>query len=192
MQFNILTRSDFKITKWSGGTTTQLYIHPPQADFASHDFDFRISTATVEQPESDFTPLPGFKRILLVLDGEIKIHHQNHGSAHLFPFLPHHFDGSWQTRSEGTCTDFNIIYKPHYKADFKLLSSADHAIDTHKSEFLFVFCVKGGATISYCENEFRIIPNQLLCFTDIADNLIKIKQEIHTQILEIRLSPIFT
>ncbi|MBO4847781.1 MAG: HutD family protein [Clostridia bacterium] len=54
-------------TRWSGGTTTELYIWPKGASYKERRFDFRISTAYCELEESVFTPLPGVKRFLTPL-----------------------------------------------------------------------------------------------------------------------------
>ena len=39
---------DFVTSKWSGGSTTELYIYPPQAVYREGNFKCRISSATVE------------------------------------------------------------------------------------------------------------------------------------------------
>ncbi len=60
----------FKTTSWSGGATTELYIHPEGASYAERRFDFRISSAEVELESSVFTSLPSVKRFLTPLCGE--------------------------------------------------------------------------------------------------------------------------
>ena len=49
---------DMNTSYWSGGTTTEIFIMPEGASYKDRDFLFRISTARVEKPESDFTLLP--------------------------------------------------------------------------------------------------------------------------------------
>ena len=58
MTFTLLTPADYLTTSWSGGTTTQLTIAPAGAVYADRDFLWRVSSATVELDESDFTALP--------------------------------------------------------------------------------------------------------------------------------------
>lgn len=58
MTIQHLTPSDYITTKWSGGLTTQLGIAPAGAVYADRDFLWRLSSATVEDAESDFTALP--------------------------------------------------------------------------------------------------------------------------------------
>ncbi|MGV3631522.1 MAG: HutD family protein [Bacteroidota bacterium] len=97
---------------WSGGTTTELFIFPPTSSYAERNFDFRISTATVETEHSLFTDLTGFSRYLVILEGEMLIRHENRYEKHLGTFDFDTFEGSWKTESEGKVRDFNIIYRP--------------------------------------------------------------------------------
>lgn len=96
-------------TRWSGGTTTELAIHPEAAEYSKRNFTWRISTAVVEAEESLFTHLPGFERILMILDGELFIEHEDQHSATLQPFEQDRFNGGWTTRSKGKVRDFNVM-----------------------------------------------------------------------------------
>lgn len=58
MTIQHLTPSDYITTKWSGGLTTQLGIAPASAVYADRDFLWRLSSATVEDAESDLRPCP--------------------------------------------------------------------------------------------------------------------------------------
>ena len=111
MNINIYKSEDFKITKWSGGSTNELYIHPSTATYAGGNFNFRISSATVEIENSDFTILPSVSRQLMVLKGSIKLLHKNHHEVQLNKMEIDSFDGSWETSAIGTCVDFNLMTK---------------------------------------------------------------------------------
>lgn len=111
MNYKIIHPEDFKTTHWSGGTTTELYIYPEGADFKSREFDFRLSIATINIQESDFTPLPGVDRTLLLLEGELELIHEGHHSSKLFPLMQDRFSGGWQTKCVGTGKDFNLMTK---------------------------------------------------------------------------------
>ncbi len=67
----IVRRKEQKTAHWSGGTTTQLLISPSHTAYANFDFDYRMSYATVEVPESTFTFMPGVTRHLMVLKGSL-------------------------------------------------------------------------------------------------------------------------
>ncbi len=103
------TAQSFNTNVWSGGKTTQLFIHPPTAKYTDRNFDFRISTATVEVESSEFTALPGIVRKLMVLEGETTLTHQNKHTAILNKFDVDSFSGDWKTTSAGKCTDFNVM-----------------------------------------------------------------------------------
>lgn len=109
MNITVLTNQDYKTSEWSGGSTTQLYISPANASYAERNFDFRISSAKVEVPESTFTALPGVNRKLMILEGEITLNHENEHSKTLQKFEVDTFNGDWKTTAIGTCTDFNLM-----------------------------------------------------------------------------------
>lgn len=107
--FRIIRSHQTKTSEWSGGTTTQLAIWPEGADYAARDFTWRVSTAKVDLPESDFTRLPGVRRWLMILDGRLEVFHRGHHSALLERFDVDEFMGDWETTSRGRVTDFNVM-----------------------------------------------------------------------------------
>jgi environmental stress-induced protein Ves len=109
MEYKIISSHHFKPIAWSGGTTTELFIFPLTADYQLRNFQFRLSTATVETDKSEFTSLPGISRKLMVLDGKITINHEEHYSRQLKKFDTDEFEGEWKTSSNGKCTDFNLM-----------------------------------------------------------------------------------
>ena len=106
-----LTPSDYVTTRWSGGATTQLAIFPPAAVYGDRTFLWRISSATVELPASEFTALPDYERFLSTLRGDIRISHDGGAPISLSPGSIHRFDGGAATRSQGLCTDFNLMLR---------------------------------------------------------------------------------
>lgn len=113
----IRTEADFLSTKWSGGTTTQLFISPEGASLSEGNFDWRISSAFVEAETSDFTVFDGYERILIPLKGKLAMEHQTpNGVIHqnVSEFELARFSGSWPTKAKGKLTDFNLIFKPNY------------------------------------------------------------------------------
>jgi environmental stress-induced protein Ves len=109
MEYKIVSSEHFKIIKWSGGTSTELFIFPFTADYQLRNFQFRLSTAKVETEKSEFTSLPGISRKLMVLDGKITVNHEEHYSRQLKKFDIDEFEGDWKTSSIGKCTDFNLM-----------------------------------------------------------------------------------
>ena len=99
------------VSLWSGGTTTQLAIWPPEALYADRDFLWRLSSAVVELPESDFTPLPDYRRILMILDGRLELSHDGGPVIVLNELEQNTFDGASHTISRGQVTDFNLMMR---------------------------------------------------------------------------------
>jgi Uncharacterized protein conserved in bacteria len=113
----ILTQTDFLISTWSGGTTTQLFISPQGASLAARDFDWRISSALVESDTSDFSLFEGYERILIPLKGKLEMEHETPNGViqqNVDEFELARFSGSWATKGVGKLTDFNVIFKPNY------------------------------------------------------------------------------
>jgi environmental stress-induced protein Ves len=111
----LVRREDQSVGTWSGGTTTQLAIWPPEADYERRDFVWRISTARVDSEESSFTPLPGFHRILTILEGGVRLVYEAQDlrrERDLRPFEQDEFEGAWNTVSRGRCVDFNLMTAP--------------------------------------------------------------------------------
>lgn len=107
-----LKQEDFATSHWSGGTTTQLLIWPEGASYASREFSVRISSATVELPVSDFTPLPGVTRYITPLSGGFTLTHPGKAPHSMAPLAePYRFSGEEMTHCVGKATDFNLMLK---------------------------------------------------------------------------------
>lgn len=110
-QMLVKKAEDFVTSKWSGGSTTELYIYPPQSVYREGNFKCRISSATVEVEKSEFTSLPGVKRYLSIFSGELKMVHGEKEEVILEPFEVDCFDGGVPTVSYGKVVDFNLMLK---------------------------------------------------------------------------------
>jgi environmental stress-induced protein Ves len=135
---------------WASGTSTELFIYPADAQFGQRNFQFRISTATVEAEESTFTFFEGITRHLMILKGNLELIHLDRYTKHLGPFEQDTFSGEWSTQSKGKGTDFNLMLK-----DGATGSLTHHRIETGKSaqftstaNFYFLYLVSGTATLS--------------------------------------------
>ena len=110
MKIKHLTAASFVTSTWAGGTTTQLYLYPENGSYANRDFLFRISSATVDLEESDFTPLPGVERYITPLEGSFVLTHPGASPVHLPPLsAPYRFPGDIPTHCVGTAKDFNLM-----------------------------------------------------------------------------------
>ncbi len=113
----IVTTSDFLISTWAGGKTTQLYISPEHASLGERNFDWRISSAVVAVEESEFSLFEGYERILIPLEGTLQMEHETENglmNQSVNEFELARFSGSWKTKGKGKLIDFNLIFKPEY------------------------------------------------------------------------------
>ena len=113
MNDNIIVRTekDYKVSKWSGGDTTELYLYPENGDYKTGNFQLRISSATVEADQSEFTSLPGVERYLMIFQGHLDMVHGEKEKVSLEPYEVDHFDGGVPTVSYGKVVDFNLMLK---------------------------------------------------------------------------------
>lgn len=111
MRIKHLTETDFVVSRWSGGFTTQLWIAPEGAVYGDRDFLWRVSSASVELDFSDFTPLADYHRWITTLDGSITLTHDGGAPIRLSPYDIHDFDGAAATSCLGRCRDFNLMLR---------------------------------------------------------------------------------
>ena len=134
----LLRAKDFQVSDWSGGKTKQLYLSPPTGHYGKRDFDYRLSTATVELTESQFSDLSGFHRILMSLDHTLHLHNASRQEETvLAPFTPYFFEGSDSITSRGTCTDFNLIYSDHYQGQMLAISDREELSQDEAIQFIY-------------------------------------------------------
>jgi environmental stress-induced protein Ves len=143
MKFVIHPLDTSKTVAWASGTSTELFIHPADGNFQKREFIFRISTATVEAEETNFSDFTGLTRILMILRGKLTLIHEGRYTKELNEFDQDTFDGAWQTRSKGKVQDFNLMFNDtckgevnHYKI---ILDEQKEFIKTTERLFLFVY-----------------------------------------------------
>ena len=107
-----LTTADFRTSTWSGGTTTELFLFPADGSYADRNFQLRISSATVDLEESDFTALSGVLRYITPLQGSFALTHPGSAPVVLGSLAdPYRFSGEIPTHCVGKATDFNLMLK---------------------------------------------------------------------------------
>lgn len=111
MQYRIITPEEYETGVWSGGTTTQLAIYPPGASYADRNFIFRLSSATVDTEQSEFTHLPDYDRWLMIFEGRARLVHDSEKEVTLNPYECDAFDGGISTVSFGRVTDYNLMLR---------------------------------------------------------------------------------
>lgn len=130
----------FNISRWSGGTTTELFIWPHGASYAERRFGIRISTATVDIAQSTFTKLPGVTRYIAPLgDGFTLKIGQNEPE-----FIPHaavkRFDGGEDVTCVGAGRDLNLMLSGAAGELIMIKPNERHIV--RQAEFLFAYAVQ--------------------------------------------------
>lgn len=156
---------DMNTSYWSGGTTTEIFIMPEGASYKDRDFLFRISTARVEKPESDFTLLPDYNRIIASLEGSMSLTDVCSGKA--VCILPletvYSFDGGANTHCVGCARDLNLMLRKgraYGKAEFAGEGTALH-FSLGRNEFAVVFLTKTQKAVIMNDGEFDFAAPEL-------------------------------
>ncbi|MTB64950.1 hypothetical protein GGG87_08065 [Streptococcus sp. zg-86] len=167
----------FQTSNWSGGKTTELYLFPPSGSYQQRDFEYRLSTATVDVAESQFTALPGIQRLLMTLDKPITLTQiGEQKEVHLDPFVVHSFSGNDEIKSKGQCQDFNVMYTAHYSAELAPIAVGQLNIKSEGIQFIYAL-----DELAYTLNEISgVLP---------AHHLMKITRQSHDPEVTFTLTP---
>ena len=167
MKFSRSTAKDRSTAKWAGGTTTQLAIYPAGTEYTKFNFLFRLSTATVEVPESTFTFMPGVTRHLMILDGALDIDHKGRYKKHLPKFGYDVFDGEWPTTAKGEVTDFNLMVREKSGGKLQAIALRDREEETltfkSKIKFSAFYMQSGSVRIISGSNSAELKQGDFLC-----------------------------
>ena len=162
-----LTESDYRISDWSGGKTVQIAIAPEDAQYADRAFLWRLSSATVDLDESDFTPLPDYMRLIAPLRGGMRLTHNGGMSVELAPYEIHRFDGADATHSWGRCTDFNLMLRKgacdgSITAVSGGLGEKKVFVPEPESETVIIFCTEGSIAVSCGEESAKLAEREAI------------------------------
>lgn len=148
---NKIEKNSFLKTDWSGGSTSEIYIHPHGSNFESGNYQVRISLAQVNLNESTFSPLPDVERTLTVLEGEHYLQVNNRGFVPVKPYTPVSFYGGDKTESKGKALNFNFMKKtkkPH-EVNIMQAGSSEKLVMIPKFERTLLFIIEGSAQSVY-------------------------------------------
>lgn len=185
----IKTKSDYRRSSWSGGTTTELFIYPSESSYKTRDFNIRISSATVELEESNFTQLPDYDRVLMILQGDLEINHHGHYSQKLSKYDSDYFDGAWNTTAKGKVIDFNLMTSKSLKGNLKYQKiTEDSLIILEKSTkhlLVGLYIISGKLLIK--EDNQEIHEGDFLYF-DKQDHVFNLQAIVESQVIHIYVS----
>ena len=169
MKAYLFKEENYNTSRWSGGQTRELAIYPARSRYLDRNFIWRLSSATVETEESDFSKLPDYDRVLMVLDGEVVLSYEGQRVARLKELEQDRFDGAWRTKSFGKITDFNLmvrkgnegyidlIYPEPEKKEYTSAFTTKLPMITHA-----LYCKEGYAVVSCGGETHMVSEGQLL------------------------------
>lgn len=142
--------NQYKSSEWSGGSTSEIYIHPIGADFTSGNYEARISLAKVELEESLFTPLPDVERTLTVLEGNHQLSLNDRGFVPVNQYSPVTFSGNDKTESRGKALNFNFMKKTSDAHELNVMQAdqKERIVLMPKYKNALVFIIDGKAETS--------------------------------------------
>lgn len=170
MKITLLSSRDYKESVWSGGKTTEIFLSPSFGDFQQRKFDYRISTASVSQQESEFSMFKGFQRIIMSLDAPLELTHKKYEeikTVHLKPLESWHFSGSDETISIGKCQDFNVIYNAKYQATMTVVKVPEKRVIPNDMTIFYYALAECVVIID--DQKYRLKQNDTLQISEVKE-----------------------
>ncbi len=176
-KIELIRKKELQVSKWSGGTTTQLAIYPKDAVYSERNFRWRLSSAKVEVMESTFTQLPNINRIIMIIEGELKLEHEGQHKCILKPFDQDRFSGGWTTKSFGKVTDFNLMMDENCEGELEAM----HLDKGQSTEISFynkkdfsnnvqaLYCVDGEIDIKINVDEIKLHQGDIILLESNVD-----------------------
>ena len=167
-----LAAADARSVPWKNGrgTTLEYALWPAEASLARQDFDWRLSSAPVDEP-GPFSVLPGVERILVVTEGAgcVLVHGEHAPRARLRRLAPYRFSGAWPTAAElpyGPVRDFNVMFRPErVDAEVEAVVLGERRMrESLAAGHAFVHVLEGGlaARVTGEEQAFELGPGDSL------------------------------
>lgn len=175
MKIRTCQKKQYPSSKWLGGSTTELLVLPERSSFATRNFNLRISMAKVIGPEGAFTPLKGFRRNLLMLEGAMLLRGKK-GIRLLLPGDEIKFSGSEVITSKGSGADFNVMLRKGRAAIQLLPVEAGEAVVLDQSvsgQLVHFFAWKGAVEIRIGKKKYQLVKGDAL-WIDALDSAVEI------------------
>ncbi|GKU25172.1 HutD family protein [Clostridium folliculivorans] len=172
MKYNVelLRQENYKPTFWSGGMATELTTYPPNSDYASQNFLWRLGVAKIDIPESTFSNLPKVLRKLMTIEGKITLDHEDKYSKLLNTFEQDDFIADWKTKTYGKASVFNLMTRENYNGDLVHLNISpnkqlkfEYKVPLKKDLVAICFyTVNGGFISTINDTIFETVKNDLI------------------------------
>jgi len=176
MDYRIYKDQDFRKSNWTGGTTTQLAIFPEDSKYLERNFIWRLSSATCDLDETTFSKLPDYDRVLMVLEGNAVLVHQNVRTARLGELEQDRFDGGYVTKSFGKITDYNLMVAKGCQGFLDVIEPGENnqkleseMLPEYQCHTEALFCKEGYAAVDIGGDTQMLTPGQQLVVNCLGD-----------------------
>lgn len=157
MNFKIISKVDLLPTIWDGGKTYEYFISPADSNYSNRDFDFRISSASIEKSPSNFTRFESYQRYLVMLDADLKINRngkeENYAQLEIFDF-----DSNDEIQSFSIGNDFNLMVR-NGKNPFEI--KAQQLNSVYRNSWMFAFAISE-TILKINQQDIKMNANDLL------------------------------
>lgn len=187
--YKIIKKENYQTNEWAGGKTTQFSIYPEDAKYQDRNFIWRLSSATVETERSEFTSLPDYNRILMVLEGKLELNHNDIEIINLNAFDQNLFDGAAITKCLGKAVDINLMMrKDKCTGKIKAISinkreksTINEIIGFYNNKFtLVIYAYKSNVEICIDDDKFSLNQGDIL-FADFKEQISNYKINLENQ-----------
>lgn len=164
IKFVLTKKENQPLCKWQGGETRQFFIFPEDKKGATaFDYEFEITSSTMEYPQTDYTIYSGYDRILMIIEGKTRLIHQDGRTADLKKYDYDIFPGEMSTKSEGIATDYEMMIRRGSCGDIKVLDISQGEIcedlkimDGYEMMFCGFYCCGENSRIVSGAQEFEL------------------------------------
>ena len=143
MQYEVIKKSSNLVHGWTGGSTAEIFLYPRDSDYKKKNFEIRVSAAFTTGDNAEFSDFSGFKRFISPTEGVMLIKHKDRYKKELKPFEIDVCDGAWNTFSDGTYHEFNLLLSKDWDGFIKPLGDGEKIGKLPEEE--------GFAGIFFCE-----------------------------------------
>ncbi|MBB1140102.1 HutD family protein [Myroides sp. WP-1] len=176
MHIEFIAKESVTASQWTGGQTREYHIYPQDAVYADRNFDFRISSATIETIPSEFTKFQGYHRYLAMLDGQLQLTingvDQQYVNCELFVFK------STDTITSYTKgTDFNLML--HNRIIDEVVEVRNQPFKTHQP-FILLFALEAD-TVVINEKTLAMQPWDAVLITNEEQLVVEVR--LHQQMI---------
>ena len=138
----------YKTMKWIGGYTQELYIYPEDKLYKDLDFDFRLAVSTGFTDESKFRKYPGYKRRIMILDGEMRLEHKDKHDITLGKYEMDSSLGHWDTVCLGKGTDISLLTTKDYSGKLEILRKGSN-VQLNNEHFTAFYSLENAVKLTF-------------------------------------------